>query len=79
MANETVDVPVERINEKIKMMKFKLETKGFIVDAKIRDLDNQQRQFEKEKQAKLQAAQDELKKVLNTQQEAVALSLSLVN
>lgn len=33
----------------------------------------------KEKEAKLTAAQDELKKVLDTQQEAVALSMGLVN
>jgi hypothetical protein len=33
----------------------------------------------KEKEARLTAAQEELKKVLNTQQEAVALSMGLVN
>ena len=32
----------------------------------------------KEKQEKIEAAQDDLKKVLNTQQEAVALSMGLV-
>jgi len=37
------------------------------------------RTSKKEKEDKLTAAQDELKKVLNTQQEAVALSMGLVN
>jgi hypothetical protein len=37
------------------------------------------RASKKDKEAKLTAAQDELKKLLNTQQEAVALSMGLVN
>jgi len=37
------------------------------------------RASKKDKEAKLTAAQEELKKVLNTQQEAVALSMGLVN
>ncbi len=37
------------------------------------------RASKKEKEEKLTAAQDELKKVLDTQQEAVALSMGLVN
>jgi hypothetical protein len=37
------------------------------------------RASKKDKEAKLTAAQEELKKLLNTQQEAVALSMGLVN
>jgi hypothetical protein len=37
------------------------------------------RAAKKEKETKLAAAQEELKKVLNTEQEAVALSMGLVN
>jgi len=37
------------------------------------------RAAKKEKESKLSAAQDELKKVLSVQQEAVALSMGLVN
>ena len=37
------------------------------------------RASKKEKEAKLVTAQEELKKVLSTQQEAVALDLGLVN